>query len=122
MMPEAWLDREHARLRQLLEDGEKLLEARPVGLGFHPGLLAVTDRRLLHLYFRRLVRRMKVTEMRYQRLNWVELHRWRRCVEFRASIDLGDGGIKWYYLPVHKDADAAPLLDAIRAACPRLVA
>jgi hypothetical protein len=116
---EPYLVRERAELDRRLRDGEILIEVEPAGIGFfRPGLLAVTDCRLIHLYFRRLIRRFKFTEFAFDRIDWVELHTMRSAAELRFSIDVGE---RLFYLPIGRGLESAErLVRAIHRECPRL--
>lgn len=90
-----YLAHECRNLPLLLAENEQLLDVEPASVGAaKPGLLAVTDRRLIHLYFRRLLRCLKVTEISYERVNAVDAQSWRsmarlrvRFNQFRSTID-----------------------------------
>jgi hypothetical protein len=94
---ELHLGRERLLLPSLLSDGEELLAVASAGMGwFKPGILAITDGRLLHLYFRRVSRRMKVTEIAYHVIRSIELETFgssrvivaRRCKRRQVDFQL----------------------------------
>jgi hypothetical protein len=67
-----YLAHERGALPSLLAADEELLAV--VGAGFRfadPGILGITDRRLIHLYFRRTLRRLRVIEIGYRRIETV---------------------------------------------------
>ena len=58
------LDRERSRLQAMVAPGEQVLELSLAGMGyFKPGLLAITNRRLIAVSSRRLLRGVKVIEV-----------------------------------------------------------
>jgi hypothetical protein len=110
------LMREIATLRSMLDADEVILDAERVGRGFFKaGILVITDRRFMHLYFRRLMRRMKVLDLPYRRVNSVELmSAWR---SWRELLIRFDRHTREEHLPVFADpARASELRNQARAA------
>jgi len=67
-----FLARERSALPGLLVEDEELLAVASGSVGvFAPGILAIIDRRFIHLYFRRLLRQLEVTEIGYPRIKSV---------------------------------------------------
>ena len=63
-----YLDRERIHLPSLIASDEVLLDVEPTAIGFgHPGLLALTNARLLHVWH--LVRWFRVRSFAYETLS-----------------------------------------------------
>jgi hypothetical protein len=120
-----YLDRERAELLRRLGEIEALLDVEPAGLGFgKPGLLAVTDSRVIHLYGRRILRRFAVREVLCGQVTAVEVEHWGTTAEIRLlfeDVQRGRGGITLYprllFLPISSGPQrASELAQAIRDA------
>lgn len=101
-------------LARLSED-EELFDVELVGIGgWKPGLLAITDRRLLHLYRRRILPGWKVTELKYEQLGDVRNESWRSFAELKVRPNRGR---KTLNFPVLAGSErAAELESCIRTA------
>ena len=72
------LERPVERLPSLLAPDEKLLAVEQAGLRLgRVGLLAATNRRLIHIYYGYLLRRVKVTEIDYRNVESVRAESWK---------------------------------------------
>lgn len=70
---ELYLARERSALPGLLAEDEELLAVASGNMRFFdPGILAITDRRLIHLFFSRSLRRLRVTDIGYRRIEAVD--------------------------------------------------
>lgn len=79
---EIHLTRERRVLQSMLAQDEELLDVAAAGLGFgNPGILAITDRRMIHLYFRYFLRHVKMTEIGYHKIETVDSAGWRSFAE-----------------------------------------
>jgi hypothetical protein len=79
---EVHLAHEREGLLASLAEDEELLAVASAGRGFaRPGILAITDRRVIHLSFRHLVRHLRVFEIPYGDVESFDVTRWRRSVE-----------------------------------------
>ena len=82
-----YLSRESALLLSLLAEDERLLDVEPAGIGYaKPGLLAVTDRRVIHVYIRRVFPGYKLTEISYEDLRSVEANSWKSYARLRLRF------------------------------------
>jgi hypothetical protein len=87
-LDEPYLAREREFLSGVLADGERILDVEQAGRGvLKPGILVLTERRLLHLYFRRLLRRMKVLDLSYSRIDAAEVESLSYATELKVSYN-----------------------------------
>lgn len=105
---EVHLSRERPALLAVLAHDEELLDVASAGLGFGaPGILAITDRRLIHVYFRRTLRRMKVTEMRLSNVASVDSKQSGSSAELRVRLK---SPRRTVHMPIDGDAERATAL------------
>jgi hypothetical protein len=100
-----FLIRERNRLPDALFDDEKLIDLEGATIGFGPaGILAVTDQRIFHLRFRRLVRRFALFALPYDQIGAVRARFWRShaqlCIWLLATPDV-------LYVPIRSGSDRA---------------
>jgi hypothetical protein len=78
---------ERLALLEALDEEEELLAVAKAGRGFRrPGLLAITDRRMIHVYFRHLLRCAAVFELRYQDVGEISAPSWKSSGELAVRL------------------------------------
>jgi hypothetical protein len=116
---EVHLDRERRALPSLIASGEELLAVASSSMNFgRPGILAITDRRLVHLYFRRIARRMAVTEIGYAGIESIRHESSGTAVAFAVRL-AGHGGPIDFMLRTSNER-ATELVDCARRAMRRV--
>jgi hypothetical protein len=74
-------------LRKLLAPDERLLDVAPMSLkGSRFGVLAITDRRLLHVHVRDVFSGSRIAEIDYHNVRRVHAETWRSLAELRVDL------------------------------------
>lgn len=100
---EVHLAHERSGLVALLAEDEELLAVASAGRGIRrPGVLAITDRRAIHLSFRHIVRHLRVFEIPYGDVESIDVTGWRNPVEITIRRQ---GRKRTVHLPILASAE-----------------